>query len=194
MLYKEKEKIIGYHGTATENVKSIIENNFFESLEHEIWLGDGVYFFVEGISSNHPIEYAKQFAVDSCYSKIHKKYTKKEYSVVEALIKINNDKFLDLTDDKGNKLFNDYRDMTIAKLEATGKVSVGGYKDSDVFKIMRESLGIEFVKSNLYIKFAIQRLKKMSSVIPNVTVIVVNNPVKNIQKPTIKEVFKGLIL
>lgn len=193
MLYTGKDKITGYHGTATENVKNIIATNFLETSNHEIWLGDGVYFFIEGISSNRPLEYAKQFAIDSCYNKVEKVYVKTQYSVIEAVIKINNDKFLDLTDVKGNYLFNTYRDKTIAKLEATGKVSVGGYKDTDVFKIMRESLSIEFVKSNVYIRFAVQRVAKMYSIIPNVTVMVVNNPTKNIQKPSIKEVFKGLI-
>lgn len=58
---------------------------------------------------------------------------------------------------------------------------------------MRDSVGIELVKSNVYIKFAIQRIAKIDSRIPNVTIFVVNNPTKNIQKPSIKEIYKGEI-
>lgn len=123
-MYKESAKIIGYHGTPSENVPGIINNNFKESENHDIWLGNGVYFFVDGIGIESPTEYARKFAIDSCWNNIDKKYTKKEVSVVEASIKINNDKFLDLTEEKGNQLFNEFRDRTIAKIESSGKSNV----------------------------------------------------------------------
>jgi len=190
-VYKEKTKIIGYHGTASGNVESIINNNFKEPEIHDIWLGRGVYFFVDGIGIETPLEYAKHYAKDSCWNNSEKKYNSEKISVIEAVVKVNDDKFLDLTIDNGSKLFNEYRSRTITGIEASGKKIVGQYNDADIFKFMREDLGIEFVKSNVYIKFAVQRIGFMESRIPNVTIFVVNNPLKNIQKQSIKEVYKG---
>jgi hypothetical protein len=190
-MYIQNQKIIGYHGTYPEYVDSILANNFKESKDHDIWIGDGVYFFVEGAGVYEPQEYAKQFAIDNCYDKEVKKHTKEEVCVLEASIRINGDKFLDLTDSIGAQLFNKFRRGVISKIEKSGKRPVmGGYNDTDVFKIMREELGIEFVKSNVYIRFAIQRIAKFESRIPNVTILVVNNPLKNILKPTIKVILK----
>lgn len=191
-MYSPSPKIIAYHGTYTEKTCSIIENNFFESKDHSIWLGDGVYFFIDGIGSQHPSDYAEQFAKDQAWDNIAKAYQKQKFSVLEAIVKINENKFLNLTDSKGAKLFNEFRDRAIELIAESGKTIVGNsYNDTDILKIMREELEIEFVKSDVYIKFAIQRVKKFQSIIPNVTVLVVNNPAKNIHKSTIKEIKKG---
>lgn len=137
-----------------------------------------------------PVEYAKQYAIDKCWDNVNRVYLKKECVVLEATVKIREEKFLDLTDLQGLKLFNNFRYQIIKKIENSGKSLVGSYRDTDVLKIMRDGLGIEFVKSNVYIKFASQRRGKMESLIPNVTVLVVNNPTKYIAKPTIKEIDK----
>lgn len=194
-MYSQNQKITGYHGTYPEYLESIQKNNFEESKDHEMWIGDGVYFFVEGIGAAPAVEYSKQFAIDACYDNDLKKHTRDKICVLEAVIKINNDKYLDLTLTEGYQLFNSFRKRTISLIEQTGKKPISGdYKDSDVFKIMREELGIEFVKSNVYIRFAVQRSGRFASRIPNVTIFVVNKPTKNIQKPTIKVVYQGEII
>jgi hypothetical protein len=190
-VYKANPKITGYHGTYPEHVVSISQDNFRESINHDIWLGDGVYFFIQGINSEPLTEYAKQFAIDQCYDSKTKNHTKEEICVLEATIKINPDKFLDLTQNDGNQLFNNFRDQVISKIKSSGKHPVGQYRDSDIFKIMREVLGIEFVKANVYIRFAIQRHERFRSNIPNVTILAVNNPSKNIQRQSIKQIYRG---
>ena len=193
-MYIPNQKITGFHGTYPENIDSILANNFYESQNHDMWIGDGVYFFVDGIGAFEPLEYAKQYAIDSCYDKDSKTYLEDEVCVLEAVIKINSDKYLDLTESIGSQLFNTFRKRAISKIEQSGKRPVSSeYNDADVFKIMREELGIEFVKSNVYIKFAVQRIARFESRIPNVTILVVNNPTKHIQRPTIKVVQKGKI-
>lgn len=190
-MYIPNQKLTGYHGTYPDNIDSILTNNFIESKNHNMWIGDGVYFFVDGIGALEPIEYAKQYAIDSCYDKDAETYSKDEVCVLEATIKINSDKYLDLTESIGSQLFNTFRKRTILKIQQSGKKPISGdYNDADVFKIMREELGIEFVKSNVYIRFALQRKASFQSRIPNVTILVVNNPTKHIQKPTIKVVYK----
>ena len=190
-MYSVSPKITGFHGTYPENATGIKEMNFNETKNHDVWLGDGAYFFVDGIGALPPEEYARMFAIDQCWDKKLSAYSKSKYCVLEAVIKINDNKYLNLTDSKGAKLFNEYRDNLITKISESGKVVVGEYKDTDVLSTLRETLGIEFVKSHVYIKFAIQRVKRFESKIPNVTVLVVNNPSKNIHKATIKELKEG---
>jgi hypothetical protein len=192
-MYQIAAKTIGYHGTYPENLDSILEHNFFETTNHSIWLGDGVYFFVDGVGDLPPLEYAKSFAIDQCYNSELRKHEKTEVSVLQASIKVNNDKLLDLTIIDGHKLFNKFRLGIIQQIESSGKTLKGQYKDSDVFKIMEEKIGIEFVKADVYIKFAVQRIGRFESIIPNVTIFKVRNAKKNIQKPSIKEVYRGVI-
>ena len=51
---KDDIKIIrftGWHGTDEKNVEEILKNNFQESPGDDQWLGEGVYFFTEGIGN-----------------------------------------------------------------------------------------------------------------------------------------------
>ena len=42
----------GYHGTDTAHTESIQTNNFKPSISDEHWLGDGTYFFIDGIPND----------------------------------------------------------------------------------------------------------------------------------------------
>lgn len=183
-MYNQNTKIIGYHGTLAVNVPGIIENNFKESNPHKEWYGDGVYFFVDGFGHTLPVDSATQFAIDQ------RKDSNHEIAVLSAAIKVNNDKMLDLTQFEGIKLFNEFRNKVLSKFAQVGKIPKSELLDYDILNSMRKNLGIEFVKGYVYIRFAIQREKEIRSVVPNVAIFVVNNPVKNIQKPSIKLILK----
>jgi hypothetical protein len=191
-MYSVSPKLSAFHGTYPENIDGILENNFYETKE-KTWLGDGVYFFIEGIGALAPAVYAKQFAIDQAWDKASQMYSRTHYAVLQTTIKINDNKLLNLTIPEGNKLFNEFRDLHIANIAKIGKAIAGFYYDSDVLAEMQRVLGIEFVKSNLYIKFANQRITRFESKVPNVTVLVVRNPLKNIQKTTINLIEKGEI-
>jgi hypothetical protein len=172
--------ILGHHGTYKKNVVSIIENGFWESEDHNMWFGDGVYFFVPGLTN--PIVSAKQYAEDTRL----RDNSEEDTCVLEAIVYINNDSFLDLTNEDGLKFFNSYRDEILAKIELIGKKPSTKFEDHDVIKSLRKELGIEFVKGNVYIQLGIQRIAHLRSRIPNVTIFVVNNPITNIEKASIK--------
>lgn len=176
-------KILGHHGTSVNNVESIQINNFRESVDHEQWYGDGVYFFVDGLAD--PADSAFQFIRDN---NRRDKKEEDEIAVLEAEVNVNNDFFLDLTQNDGLQLINSYRDELIAKIETVGRKPTTYFQDHDLIKSMRKELGIEFVKGNVYIRFGIQRDKGFRSIIPNVTIFVVGNPQKNIDKASIKRV------
>ena len=41
----------GFHGTSFDSAKKILSNNYELSIGDDEWLGDGVYFFVSGVST-----------------------------------------------------------------------------------------------------------------------------------------------
>lgn len=191
-MYKTNLKVIGHHGTYSSNVSSILDKNFMESSNHLYWFGDGVYFFIEGVSVESSEELAKEYKTDEI-RRDHQKEAGRiiELSVLQATIRVNDDVFLDLTVPNGNKLFNKFRNEVIKTISFSGKKPTIPYNDYDIFNLMRKKLGIEFIKADVYIQFNNQRKGNFKSNVPNVTIFVVNNPLKNIQKPSIKEVFKG---
>jgi len=44
-------KIKGYHGTSVNSAELIVKSNYEKSIGDKEWLGDGVYFFIDGLSS-----------------------------------------------------------------------------------------------------------------------------------------------
>lgn len=174
---------IAYHGTYEKNIASILSIGFKESKDHHMWFGDGAYFFVEGLAD--PMEAAYEFVTD----KKNKYKIEDNVAVLEAVINVDNDCFLDLTNIQGLQLFNSYRDEILKKIKSSGKIPATKLNDFDLLSNMRENLGIEFVKGNVYIKFGMQRKPGIfPSYIPNVTIFVVNNTTKHIEKESIRQI------
>ena len=90
----------GHHGTDAKSCKNILKSNYKISQGDEHWLGDGVYFFVEGISTK-PMELAEKWAIAQSWDKNKKNHIYSDYSVLESIIKVEEDKFLDLTNPIG---------------------------------------------------------------------------------------------
>jgi len=160
IVYKKKNKVIGCHGTYPAHIDSIKADNFVESPDSTGWIGGGVYFFVEGIGSESPHEYAIYWATDEVNQKGKKSAGHKEVVALAAEISINDNKFLDLTIEPGLKLFNQFRDRVIGIIEGSGNYSKKDYKDVDVLNVMKEELGIEIVKAEVYIRFGITTIRK----------------------------------
>jgi hypothetical protein len=179
---------IGHHGTYLDNLQSIVENNFFETIDHNEWLGDGVYFFVKSFWDT-PIDSAKKFALDERF-RDRGALSEEEICVIQANIVIDNDKYLNLDKIEGVELFNYFRDELWAKIELSGKKPTTPLMDCDILKKIRKEVGIEFVKKSVFIKFGEQRRKGfIASSVPNVTIFVVNNPNKNIDINSISRVY-----
>lgn len=187
-MYTSKIKIKGYHGTPEDNVESIKANNFRETI-HDKWMGNGVYFFVDGISSHEPPVVAFMHTNDNVIS--DSELICENIVVLEATISINGDKYLDLTVDKGLKALNNFKNSLLDKLHNEGKKIKSGYMhEIDALRIMRQQIGIEFVKANVYIRVGIQKTNEVQARLPNVTIFVVNNPTANISRYSITEVLK----
>jgi len=187
--YKISPKITGYHGTALENAESIKSQNFKETVNHTKWYGDGVYFFIDGVGVEPPMESAYQFCLDQRSGL--QSPEREKVCVIEAVIKVNQQKLLDLTLPSGNQLFNAFKKNVMDSFALSGKRPNKEVNDYHIFQDMRKTLGIEFVKGNVYIQFGLQRDLNLTSKVPNVTIFVVNKPLININKPSLKVVKGG---
>jgi uncharacterized protein MJ0359 len=186
--------IKGYHGTNSNNCRNILNSNYRKSKGDKEWLGDGVYFFIEGISSESPRELAKKWVIAESSKRKHK-----DYAVIESEIKVNEEKFLDLTTKEGVKILFYFAEQFIEEIKKEIAKGQKGLKFLDGFLInlMRGENVLpptDVIKGNFYIKFEQERKNKINFRTNNCTICAVYNPEKNIIKKSNKIVDKGEIL
>ncbi|WP_103867241.1 hypothetical protein [Aquimarina sp. I32.4] len=174
-----KVKIEGFHGTSLENAKSIILNDFKLSRGHKEWLGDGVYFFIDGISNN-PSSQAEKWSIAHSWNKIEKKYSYKRYSVIKCNIEVDNNNFLDLTTSDGVEVLDYIIEHHTSKMKEIGKKI--DYIDGFVINFARKEdiISIDIAKGNFYIKFTKERINQINRRTPNCTICSIYNPEKAI--------------
>ena len=177
-------KFIGYHGTSVNSAQLIIKSNYEKSIGDKEWLGDGVYFFIDGLSSK-PNEQAKEWAISQSWDNMRGDYTYKEYCVIKSEIKVFEDNFLDLTKEDGIEILSylyETFEEKISKLNKSLK-----FIDGLLINLARNEgiLPIDVVKGNFYIKFAKERIKRINLRTPNCTISTVFEPNKNIRESTI---------
>jgi len=174
----------GYHGTNVVSAELIIKSNFEKSIGDSEWLGDGVYFFVTGISSK-PEELAKKWSIVQAWDKAKKEYKYREYCVIKSDIEVEEDNFLDLTTEDGIEVLNYIYESLEKKLDRLKKKLI--YIDGLLINLARGEgiLPIDVVKGNFYIKFANERINKINLRTPNCTICTVFDTDKNIIGSTI---------
>ena len=175
----------GFHGSNSENVKSIMEENFRESKNIDEWLGYGVYFFVDGVSD--PLENAKEWARNQAFD--NGEYVYERYSIFNA--KIVCDKVLDTTNMEHLKAFNILRNRLIEKHNKSFRRNRQFECDDRImWNLIAQFMSLDAVVHNLYIKDKVQRMKKIRSNVPNSTVMCVKVP-KSILRESIEIVCDG---
>lgn len=178
----KKPIFIGYHGTNNVNSNPILKNNFNVSDKDE-WIGDGAYFFVEGLSC--PKKSAKEWAISRSnrYDKNTKKYKTSypEYSVIEAIISTDMDKVIDLSSTDGKKGYFEYKEKFLKSACDRGKKLKAG-KEGLIINNLCRQYECDVVISELAIKTSEYEFKqKVSNVISNKTVLAVRNPTSCIE-------------
>lgn len=183
MLYQ----ISGYHGTSLKSAKLIISSNFKLSVGDKEWLGNGVYFFINGISSK-PEKQAEDWAIAEAWDKIAQRNKYERYSVIKSSIEVEDDKFLDLTVEEGVEILNYLTDKFEKKIKILKKRLV--FIDGLVINLARGEgiLDIDVVKGNFYIKFARERIGRINFRTNNCTICTVFEPNKNIINSTILKI------
>jgi hypothetical protein len=172
-------EIIGYHGTDAKNKASILKSGFelSEGLENEQWLGDGAYFFCEGV--DEPISFAENWAkVESWDNSSHTfKYTR--YCVLKTIIKVDEENFLDLTTKEGLEVFNYLRKKYVETLyKGKKRVNDFGFKDGYLINdaVSQGLIKANVIKGNFFIKLTKEeRVSKVQFKTPNCTIMSIRN-------------------
>ena len=177
-----KITIKGYHGTNFDSAKKIVTSNYKISKGDDHWLGDGVYFFVEGISTNI-VKLAEKWAKAQSWNNKTKTRNYNKYAAIESIIEVDEENFLDLTTEEGVKIFFYFGQKGLKFL------------DGFLINLMRGENVLpptEVIKGNFYIKFEQERKNKINFRTNNCTICAVYNPEKNIKYNKIVD--KGEIL
>lgn len=176
--------IVGHHGTSEESANAIIENGFSISEGDSEWLGDGVYFFVEGISSKTAY-LAEKWAIVEAWNTKEQKNDYATFAIIESTIEVKESEFLDLTIEDGVEIFNYLIERYESKLQSINKKL--RYADGYLINLVRKEkvLPLEVVKGNFYIKFKRERILRMNMRINNCTICAVFEPSKTIKKSSI---------
>lgn len=191
-----KITIKGYHGTNFDSAKKIVTSNYKISKGDDHWLGDGVYFFVEGISTNI-VKLAEKWAKAQSWNNKTKTHNYNKYAAIESIIEVDEENFLDLTTEEGVKIFFYFAEKFIEEIKKEITKGQKGLKFLDGFLInlMRGENVLpptEVIKGNFYIKFEQERKNKINFRTNNCTICAVYNPEKNIKYNKIVD--KGEIL
>lgn len=190
------ETITGYHGTDSNNVDDIKEENFILKKDKSHWLGNGIYFFINGIGED-PITLASKWAIAQSWDKDNGCYSYDEYSVLKSEIDLENVSILDLTTDKGLDLYNKYRKrlldtLSLYDLRENYSGNNGFEYDFKLFEHIKNHSNTGVIISHIYIKFTKERKAMVKSRIPNCTIISIADK-DNIDLDSIEELEKGRV-
>lgn len=166
--------IFGCHGTSLEAGKNIVKTNFEISTKLDEWLGDGAYFFVEGINNDIDL-LATKWANCQAWDNKLRIYTYNEYCVIKSQIFVEKDSFLDLTESDGVEVLEYLVDRFIDKIKSLNKKLQ--FLDGMLINLARSEkiLKIHAVKGNFYIKFTKERVYRIHLRTNNCTICSVYN-------------------
>lgn len=173
-------KLEGFHGTDSAHVDSILNEGFKPSLGFREWLGDGAYFFVEGLNCE-PEKQAEQWAIYKAWDNRTKKNKYLSYTVLNGTVEVLEENFLDLTTANGVEVLDYLQQKCTSKLSKIKKKVefIDGYLIN--FARSENFFDVKVTKGNFYIKLRKEdRLSNLSRRSPNCTICSVYNPNENI--------------
>lgn len=174
-----RHQFVGFHGTSSDSAKEILDSDYKLSIGDNEWIGDGVYFFISGISSK-PEEQAKKWSIAKSWDNTLKAHKYRRFCVIKSEIEVDEDLFIDLTTEDGVGVLDYFLQCFENKINRINKRF--DYIDGLLINFAREEgvLPIDVVKGNFYIKFAKERISQINLRTPNCTICTVFEPTKNI--------------
>ncbi|CQB87987.1 Uncharacterised protein [Chlamydia trachomatis] len=167
----------GFHGTSYENANSILINGFNISFGDDEWLGDGVYFFIDGLAD--PQKAAGQWACVNAWDNSSYQNRYSEYAILGVTISTEESNVLDLREQRGCEVFEYVLQKMKSKLKRERKKRKIIYVDGLVINFARNYLFPELVVSvaNVYIKLTKEaRVHRINRVSQNCTICAVHSP------------------
>lgn len=164
--------MIGHHGTDRVSGHEIIkQDSQFEisrmDKRRELWLGDGVYFFLNN----------EKMALEWCKAESYKKKNK-EYAIIVSRIKARVTEIFDLDSPDGYELFHGHRDIVLERLgKANFSISTPtpDTRDGSLINELCTLFPFKVVKLTCFVARVKERIMKLYSRIPNCTMISVRD-------------------
>ena len=175
-----------YHGTSKSIADVILTEGFKKSSGDSQWLGDGVYFFTDGLLN--PLTAAEKWAEYKAWNNSRKLNSYCFVSVIKAVTEVDDENLLDLTTQDGVEIL-DYIENHCIKNKLLN-INVGNYSFEDGFLInfAREQITelpeIKVVIGDVFIQLTKeQRISKVHRHTPNCTLCCVNDTgcIKNVE-------------
>lgn len=166
--------IKGFHGTSENSANSILLNGFKPSKSDVEWLGDGVYFFVDGLCKT-PKDKSREWALAQSWDNKAKANIYNKYSIIESDIDLNEKCLLDLTSPDGIEIFEYLKERFKNSIKKSSRKFV--YLDGLMINlaIKKDIFPLDIVKGNFYIKFTKERIEQINFRTPNCTIFNVIN-------------------
>lgn len=175
--------MIGYHGTSYEAWEGIRRSSYNLSYGDEHWVGDGVYFFINGIYSDSPSSDAESWAVLQAYNPKTKNNDYTEYAILKSNIS-DDIKIWDLSSEEGASLFRMVKNHIYNKISGLNKKIKNHPADGLLINFaftepgMKDNFKDSFnaVKNDIYIKLTRnERYRNIRWLQPNCTIIAVRD-------------------
>ena len=160
---------VGCHGTSLQAGEKIIQSKFIISKKIDEWLGDGTYFFVNGINNNIE-ELASKWASCQSWDNKTKSRTYTNFCVIESDLEVDDDTHLDLTSNEGVEILNYIIGKFLDKIKHLNKTLT--FLDGAIINLARNEkiLKIDVVKGNFFIKFEQERVYRINLRTNNCTI------------------------
>jgi hypothetical protein len=183
--------LTGYHGTDLAKVPSILESNFRIQPGFELWFGNGVYFYAEGINEDEgPEVHAKKWAEEAPRKKCVKRYT--HWAVLQ--VPIVSLKPLDVTIDEGKKQVNRTRFLVRrAVFERRLPIKKNENEDTKIIKFLIELMRFDVLITDCHDRMPFEIEYNVRTRFPTVRMIVVFEPHSCIDKSRIVVLNSGAV-
>ena len=177
--------IYGYHGTTKENALSIVRTRYFyKSRDERDWLGHGVYFFINE-HKDKAIEQSKKWALRK----------NAFYAVIEAEIRTDKNRTIDLDEQEWYEAFQEVREYLVKEVIERGfRIYDDSRKlDCYVIDMFCKRNNIAVVIKKVFINFMpyYENTRVASSFIPNCRIMCIKDA-RVINKNSIKIVKEGM--
>lgn len=173
----------GFHGTLASRVASIRASGIYPSDNPDDWLGEGTYFFIEGLDD--PRTSAAQWARCKAWDKHDQEFDEFEVAVVEAAITLKDQRVFDLREPTNAQSFHRARRRWLKSLVPRRSTHLPRPEkdrfDTDLLDQFKQENSIAALIGDFHIQFSLrERHFRLDSRIPNVTVLCLSNDVPDV--------------
>ncbi len=168
----------GFHGTLASKVGSIRASGIYPSDNPDDWLGEGCYFFIEGLDD--PRLCAAQWARSKAWDKHDQEFDESEVAVVEAAITVDEARVFDLREPSNAQQFHRVRRRWLRSLVPPRSTHLPRPEedrfDTDLLDQFKQEQEIAVLIGEFHIQFSLrERHFRLDSRIPNAAVLCLSN-------------------